>query len=352
MRRLRLAAFAILTLLIMAAGGCRKEKKASPTVAPPVKVRVLSVGQADGVFAESRQFSGTVKAATTTLLSFAVGGTITELNVEEGGNVSAGTIIGKVKSGDYENANNITQAELAEARDAYERMKKLHDNNALPEIKWVEAEQKLRQAENAAKLSERTLSEATLKAPISGTVNRKLASKGQNVMPGEPVCEIISTGNLTIDISVPESEIGDYAVGQVATVDFKDERIGSFTGHITQRSVGADPLTRAFTVKVSLPSGNKRIMPGMVGTVSFLQPTKVTAGDLPIILPPRAVQLDADNRNFVWLVRDGRAERQFVEADELISDGVLIKSGLQTGDSVIIDGMRKVGTGSRVVVQQ
>ena len=68
------------------------------------------------------------------------------------------------------------------------------------------------------------------------------------------------------------------------------------------------------------------------------------------ILPSQSVLLDADNRQFVWTVKDGKAIRKFVTVDEFSPDGVIVKNGLAVGDSVIVSGMQKVSTGTEVSV--
>lgn len=326
--------------------GC-KHKGDTPLEAAPVRVSVIAI-EGDN-YSQPNTFSGTVASANTATVSFAVAGTIEQLTVKEGQRVARGQLIGRLKSGDYTNARNIAQAQLAEAQDAYERLKKLHDANALPEIKWVEMEQKLKQAQNAADIAERTLDETVLTAPISGVVSRKLADVGQNVAPIEPVYEIVSTDALTIDFSVPENEVASFTLGQKASVAFPGlQPVG---GRITQKAIVADPLTRSYTIKVEIPSEGGRILPGMIGTVGF----EATAGNgdaaqAVIVLPSQAVNLSDDNRTFVWVVRNGVAARQFVQIDEFASQGIIVKNGLSKGDTVIVAGMQKVGTGSPVEI--
>ena len=160
--------------------GC-KDKKDKATVMSPVKVTVTVVKDTDAL--QGTEYSGTVSSSATTTVSFAVAGTITQLTAEEGQKVAKGQLLGKVREGDYQNAYNIAKAELAEAQDGYNRLKKLHDANALPEVKWVEMQQKLKQAENAAEIAERALKDADLYSPVSGTVTRKMADVGQTVIP-------------------------------------------------------------------------------------------------------------------------------------------------------------------------
>lgn len=341
-------AFLLLTV------GCKKKEEVKATVAPPVKVEVAVIdGLEDVTGADSRRtYSGTVASSETTVVSFSVAGTIKELTVGEGQRVTKGQLLGKVTSGDYDNAHNIALAQLAEAQDAYNRLKKLHDQNALPDVKWVEIQEKLKEAQNEEQITRRTVSETSLNSPVTGTVSRKVANPGQNVAPGQPIYEIVSTEHLTIDISVPEGDISSITEGQAATIEFDELDLQPMQGTVTRKGVVADPLTRAYTVKVSVPA-NGKILPGMIGKVSLTPAAKPKAKRAEsIVLPAEAVQLDSDNSHFVWLVKNGKAQRQTVTVNELVADGVVIEEGLLKGDTVIIEGMSKVGTGTRVTPEK
>ena len=321
-------------------------KKETPSIAPPVKVKIMTItGNKED---NSREYSGTVTSSESTTVSFSVAGTITELYAKEGQKVSKGQLLGKVRNGEYLNAYNIANAELAEAQDGYNRLKKLHDANALPDVKWVEIQQKLKQAQNAAEMAQRTLNDAELHSPASGTITQKFADAGQTVIPAQPIYEIVATHDLTIDIPVSEIEISDFSIGEMAMVKLEAPGLPSIDGKVSQKSVTADPLTRSYTVKIAIPNNDGKILPGMIGTVTF---QKERTSEIPsggYTLPSQAVLLDSDNRWFVWVVNDSIAERRVVNVDELVANGILITSGLDSDDKVIIEGMQKVGTGTRV----
>ena len=325
-------------------------KKDKPTLSPPVKVTVLEISS--GNSESGREYSGTVSSSESTTISFSVPGTIEGLYAKEGQKVSKGQLLGKVRNGEYLNAYNIAEAQLAEAQDGYNRLKKLHDANALPEIKWVEIQQKLKQAQNAAEMAKRTLNDAGLHSPISGTVTQKFADVGQNVVPSQPIYEIVATNDLTIDIPVSENEIGRFKTGEKAIVSLETLGKDSIEGAVSQKSVSADPLTRSYTVKIAIPNKDGKILPGMIGSVFFPEnSSKEESLGSSFVLPSQAVLLNDDNRWFVWVVKDSVAERRFVTADELVADGILINSGLHEGDKVIVEGMQKVGTGAKVEYQ-
>ena len=341
--KLSLAIIAVISLLPLE--GCKKNND-KPTVLPPVKVTVMTAAGSRNE--NSQEFSGTVSSSETTTVSFSVAGTISELKAKEGDRVTKGMLLGKLRDGEYVNANNIAEAQLAEARDGYERLKKLHDANALPDVKWVEMQQKLKQAQNAAEIARRTLGDAQLYSPVTGTITRKLADVGQTVVPVEPVYEIVSISDLTIDISVSENEIGKFHIGQDAIVKLDAAELEALPAKVSQKTVVADPLTRSYTVKLSIPSLDGKVLPGMLGKVTFENESVIEGDGTQITLPSQAVLLNEDNRLFVWIVKDRKAERKFIEADELTRNGVIVKSGLAPGDSVIIAGMQKVGSGTIV----
>lgn len=327
--------------------GCAKKEKA--TVAGPVRVEVEVVGSGDSR-TTGRNYSGTVGSAYESTVSFSIPGTIKKVYVEEGQKVNKGQLLAQIGSENLINSQNIANAELAEARDAYQRLKKLHDANALPDIKWVEIQSKLEQAENAAELAGRAVGDASIYAPISGYVSRKFADDGQTVVPAEPIVKIVNLNKLQISISVPENDIASFGNATEAKVTFDVADNLTIKGKMGQKSVAADPLTRSYTVKFDLDDSGGKILPGMIGTVEVdAQPSDSTVmKPMTFTLPSQAVLLSADNRQFVWTVKDGKANRKYVVADELSADGVTVKSGLVPGDSVIVAGMQKVSTGTEV----
>lgn len=67
-----------------------------------------------------------------------------------------------------------------------------------------------------------------------------------------------------------------------------------------------------------------------------------------IAVPAHIVQLNADNRTFVWTVEGGRAVKAFVETGENVGDKVVVTGGLSVGDKVIAQGQQKVSSGMAV----
>ena len=72
------------------------------------------------------------------------------------------------------------------------------------------------------------------------------------------------------------------------------------------------------------------------------------AGDAyAIVVPQQSIQIDGKDK-YVWLVKNGTAHRQRVTTGDVLNEGVVIESGLTSGDLVITEGQNKVSEGMEV----
>lgn len=318
-------------------------KKEKVTAAPPVKVTVEAVG--NGETGSSRIYSGTIESGNEADMSFPVGGTIKKIYVNVGQKVSKGQILAEIDASDLIHANNIAQATLSEAQDAYNRMKKLHDANALPDIQWVDVQSKLKQAQNAAAISAKGVKDAKIYSPIDGVVAEKLAEDGQTAAPAIPVVKIVGVGDVKVSISVPEKEVGHLKAGRKAIVTLEAVNGKQYEGVLTEQGVVANPLSHTFDVKFTIPNSAGELLPGMLCDVKIEADAKdESQKDESIIVPVQSVLLSSDNRNFVWLAKNKKAEQRFVTVGEMLPSGIEIKSGLSRGDTIITQGMQKISS--------
>lgn len=340
--------FCLLALCGVVVCGCGHKKEEGSEASKPVRVRVMTASPtAQGA---ERQYSGTVAAGTQTPLSFGVPGTVKSVRVKVGDKVAKGALIATLDHTSLQNSYDIAAAELAQAQDAYNRLKILHERRALAEIKWVDIQSKLRQAQAAVGIARKALDDANLYAPFAGTISQKLLEEGATAAPGLPVVTLLTQGELKVNVAVPQNQIAAVSVGDSATIAFPDLGGRSYRGRLTEKGVQADALTRSYRVQYAIKKPTADILPGMTCTLTAQTTAQAEAPQ--ITVPLEALLLSDTNQNFVWLCRGGRATRQDVSIGAFTPEGdaVEITEGLASTDSVIVAGMQRVSEGSHLEI--
>ncbi len=331
-----------LTILMAMLTACGHDSKEQSKTRAAVRVKTVTVTNND--VKERYSYSGTVEEESGTVVSFSAAGTINRLAVSEGDKVTKGQFIGSLDDGSLRSAYDIAQATLNQAKDAYDRMKLLHEANSLPEIKWVDVKSKLSQAESAAEIARIALEDAKLYAPVSGVISEKTASVGQTVAPGIPVVKIVDIHSVKVAISIPENEISKFADGGEACITTKAAPDRTYSGKLVEKGVTANPLSRSYLVKYHVDNAEGKLLPGMICEV-LIEGSNNADG---VILPTSSVLLAADNSLFVWLDSAGTAVKRTVIPGAMLPTGVMIDAGLEDGDKVIVAGMDKVSKGTKV----
>lgn len=328
-------------LFLVTLTGCGKQNEKTSTE-NGVKVEILKVNSTAQTI--NSRFSGTVEEKNSSVLSFSVMGMVKRVCVGLGEEVRKGQLIATVDPASMQSSYDAAKATLEQAQDAYDRMKKLHDKGSLAEIKWIEVQSKLQQAKSVMEISRKSLNDCRLYAPYSGTIAEKFTEVGQTVSPGTPVVKLITDGTLRVNISVPETEISSVRIGQSALVNVSALSEQGIVGKVVEKGVQANPLSRAYDVKIALNRTVNGLMPGMVTEVSLLGEDSVSA----YVIPANILQLDENNQYFVWLNVGGKATKRQIVCGEFTADGVTVTSGLRNGDEIIVEGQQKVCEGSRL----
>lgn len=331
--------------VVMLCGAVLSSCHGNKTPTPPAPVRVETAVAGESASGGSANYSGTVEESSGTVASFSVAGTIQTMNISAGDYVKKGQLIATVDAANLRNAYDISNSALAQAQDAYNRMKMLHDAEAISDMKWVEMEQTLKQAQSAEAIARKTLGDASLHAPISGYVSEKFVDAGTTVAPGIPVIKIVSIDPVKVNISVPENKIA--SIPDNGEVEITVSALGNkkFTGKLDEKGVAANPLTRAYDVKIVVDNKDGQLLPGMICDVTL----DMEAGTSSLVVPTAAVLLAADNSHYVWLDSAGYAVKRNVMTGALTDNGIVIESGINAGDSIIVKGQQKVSNGTKIV---
>ncbi|MDY3268570.1 MAG: efflux RND transporter periplasmic adaptor subunit [Phocaeicola sp.] len=321
---------------------CQDKVREDSADSKVTKVKIMQVQSSPQTL--SRKYSGTVEESTGTSLSFSVPGTVNKVYIKNGDRVAKGQIIASVDTTVIKSSYNAAKAALDQAQDAYNRLKLLHDEKSLADIKWVDIQSKLQQAKAMERMAEKNLRDCYLRAPFGGVIAEKKMETGQNVMPGIPVAKIVAMQQVKVKVSVPEDDIKDIKIGDKAMLSVLSAGEGFIEGSVVEKSVVANPLSRSYEVKVAVDNKDDMLLPGMVTDTYIIG----GEGAECIILPANVVQIDENNNSFVWVNEGGKAGKRVITCGEYSAGGVMIDKGLSGGDEIIISGQQKVSEGSAI----
>ena len=328
---------------VIALTGCQDNKKQTMEN-ESVKVKMMQGTASQDM--HCKRFSGTVEEENGTALSFSVMGTVKTVHVALGQHVSKGELIATLDPISIQSSYNAAKASLEQAEDAYRRMKELHDKGSLPEMQWVEVQSKLQQARAMEEIAGKNLRDCKLYAPFSGVIAEKTVEVGQNVTPAIPVFKLVTANLLKVKIAIPETEIAGISLAQKAEVAVPALGDRKFSGVIVEKGIVAHPLSRSYDVKIRVENSGEDLMPGMVTEVTLDENTSASSEQC--IIPAHIVQLDENNRSFVWIEKEGKARKCVVDCGDFTANGIRIVSGLKKGDRIIVEGQQKVCEGTNL----
>lgn len=348
-----------MAVAMMTIAGCGKKNTSNVSDNLP-NVETMTVGMTAAN--NETTYSGTVEAMNGTALSLSAGGTLKQLNVSEGQMVGKGQLIAVVDGSSQGYALAASEAQVQQARDAmaeaqdyYKRMKMLHDNGSLPEVRWVEAQTRLKQAaagvrasQASAGITRKQLGDTRLYAPFAGYIAEKQAEVGQQVGPGMAVATLMRIDEVKVKISVPEQEVSHVRQGQPMRVYVEALGGKTFIGKVVEKGVSADPSTRSYDVKILVANPRHELLPGMVCTVT----TNMSGAGQSVVIPADVVQIDADNRPFVWTLQGNKAHKSYITLGNNQTEGVTVLEGLAPGQQLITEGQLSVSEGTAVKVKK
>jgi RND family efflux transporter MFP subunit len=363
MRRLRTIAYFTLAsaMLALTLHGCSDVETAAEsqdsTALGPRPVKVAQV--------ERRDFRPTVKTTGTLVprrhaeLPALVGGKIARLPVDVGSLVRRGDLLFEVRTVDYELALQRAEATLAGAEVAVEaahrereRLDNLFDEGSatdqmrdLAVTDHDSALAAMEQARAARDQAEQALRDCTVRAPHDGVVTARYREPGEFIARGDPVIEIMDVSLLHAELELPERYAGLIPPGSSVSLGLQHRGTG-IEGEVSTVNPKIETSTRTFMVKVDVDNSDGSLQAGLFCSASF---------PLPPQLDQLAVRVDAlvrdEGRTTVWIVEDGVvASREITEGPAL--DGwILVRSGLEEGDLVVVEGGGGLIEGGEVVVE-
>jgi multidrug efflux pump subunit AcrA (membrane-fusion protein) len=297
-----------------------------------------------------------------------------QLNVAEAQKNSAHANLEKVKNSVRPEA--LEQARIAyeRAEDEYRRMKMMYDSNSLAPNDFLkykatyetakEEYEKAKaggqkedkelskatydEAEARLRVAAKALSDATLHAPISGYISKRLIETGDTAAAGRPVFEIVELDTVEANVGIPETDVHLVRIGQKVSIRIPALPNQSFQGTVRIINVSADPGTRTYMTRIRVPN------PGHVIKIGTVAEAKIV-GDRTIsmmTLPGEAIVRDEQGATMVFLYfpEQQRVYSKRVKIGVFRGTEVEMKEGLSGDESIVIAGQDHLRDGMTVTI--
>jgi HlyD family secretion protein len=362
--RVRLGVIAFLAAAAL--GGCRKTQATAITIptAPVERRDIIANAEA----------TGTVEPVNIVEVKSKASGQITAMPVDIGTVVSAGQLLVQIDTRDVKNqydqtvaAQQAAQTSLNVAAAQKKRSDELfaqevitpqeHETAALT---YANAQSQLVRARTDVDLARQRLEDATVRAPVAGTIIAKPVSLGQVITSatsgptgGTTILQMADLSKVRIRALVNETDIGNVQPGQAATVvvdAFPDQKFQGVVEKVEPQAVVQQSVTM-FPVLVSLDNRQGKLLPGMNGEVTMTVQDRKNVLAIPadavramkdLAVSARALGMNADSAQAALTAQMAARRAQFAQRD---SAGAPI-AGADTPQSVALgagSGRRRSG---------
>lgn len=362
-----LAFSAILFFFAASFSSCKNGAQPNAGAPPPVSVVTELVRSGEAIYFDV--YPATLAATQEVELRAQVTGYVTGIHVADGAVVKKGqklyTIDAQLYDANYDQALaqlKVQEANLLRAQKDADRYRALDKREAIAkqqvdyaEANLAAAEKQVEAAKAAVRAQQTAVRFATIYAPFSGTIGLSQVRLGAAVVAGQTVLNVLSADEpIAADVAVNQEDAIRFAKWKQAPESSKDLFSLHFTGfdyegkgkiEFLDRAV--DPQTGTLKVRFLFSNTEKLLRPGMNAELHV----KNDSPDKTALLIPNKAITEQLGEFFVYLVGDSsKVTQQKVITGRTIGDKILVTSGLNAGDKIVVEGIQNLREGA--VIQE
>ncbi|GLH80557.1 multidrug transporter [Bradyrhizobium sp. SSBR45G] len=306
-----------------------------------------------------RSFVGTIRPRIEADIGFRVAGKVAKRLVEVGQTVEIGQPLATLDEVDLKLQAEQAEAEfraatgvLAQASAAETRAKELRAKGWTTDAQMDqakasadEARARLNRAERSVELTRNSLSYATLMSDARGVVTAAMIEPGVVVAAGQAAIRVARFAEKEAVVAIPETLL-DRAKSGVATVSLWSEAGKTYAARLREIAPAADPATRTYLAKFSLPDAGEAVSLGMTATLTLSDPATTRVARLPL-----SALFNDGRAPSLYVVNDnGEVTLKPVKVKAYESKDVLVTAGVDEGEKVIALGVQKIDPAQKVRV--
>lgn len=341
-------------------------KQAAPQGPPPaIPVSVYEVQSGNATYFDN--YPATVVALNQVDIKPQVSGNITKIFFQDGQHVTKGQKLYEIDPQQYRGAYDqalsgleVSKATLAKAQQDADRYKELDKKDAIAkqildhQLADLQVAKRQVEASQANVASVQTnLKYTSIYAPFDGTIGISMVKVGTSVYQQTLLNTISSEDPIAVDISIDQSQIPRFMafLGKGSDVErdstfalmLPDESKYAFPGKLNLIDRAVDPTTGTIKARLVFPNHQKLLKAGITCNVQI----KNNAGDSSLLIPYKSITQQL-GENFVFVVNGKQVLQHKVLLGTRVNSNIVVKTGLNKGDTIVIDGVQKLKDSSFV----
>ena len=352
-------------------------KKDNAAQSPQARVtRVTTVKMTPHKVDIQRELTGRTVAYRWAEVRPEVSGILKERCFTEGAMVKEGDVLYRIEPDTYKAALDKARADLASA-EANLNVTKLRERRTASMLKTKSVSQQdyddvkatLRQAQASVQSCKAAVDSAEInyrrtevRAPISGRITLSNFTVGALLTASQasPLATIYQTDPMYVEVSQSSDDLYSLQKQLGERGDLKDVtpsdikatltmHDGSFypaAGHLNFTGVNVDQTTNTVTLRAEFPNAANVLLPGLFVRVNVV----MGQDDQAILAPQKAVLRDLKGLPYVYVVKDGVAERRNITISHAIGNDWYVTDGLKLGEEIVLNGVHNARGGQPVQV--
>ena len=282
------------------------------------------------------EVTGQVVAIFQAALSSRIQGTIDTLFGREGTPVVKGQTLIQLDNRDVRADLARASAEVENTKAQLDRMNQLYTQDAVSKQEMENATRAYKVAEANRTTVLAQLSYTNVKAPFDGVITEKMVEAGELASPGQLLLKMENPRQLRLKATVAEGDLRSVSLGDKISVVIDALGEQALDGVVGQILPAGDSQTHTFTVKVDLPA-ELGLKTGMFGRFQLEKGTSKT-----ILVPWTAVVERGELTSVFAVGSDQIARLRWVKVGRRLDQQVEILSGVNVGESVLLDATRGI----------
>lgn len=322
-------------------------------VMPPEVVTAAQVQSAS--WESTLSAVGSLDAVQGVTVTAEMSGKVVSIPFEAGNRVKAGALLVQQDVSVEEAQLRAAEAAAELARINFERSRTLLPTHAISQSDYDNNQARQLQALAEVDTIRAQIGKKTIRAPFAGRLGIRQINLGQIINDGEAIVSLQALDPIFVNFQLPQQQLGQVHPGLEVRVIVDALPGRTWTGEVTAIAPEVDVVSRNVRVQALLANPDEQLRAGMFASLTLVLPETE-----PVLTIPATAVLYAPYSDSVFVVEEKKnaagepagqvVRQQFVELGEKRGDFIVVKAGLQAGETIVSTGAFKLHNGQDVVV--